>query len=65
MKIGLFTPVFDGLELEELLRELKRYPAIESLELGTGGWPGSAHADVDGLLSSAAGLPNMGCAPCC
>lgn len=54
MKIGLFTPVFGKLSLEELLRELKRYPAIRSLELGTGGWPGAAHVDVANLLASSA-----------
>ncbi len=54
MRIGLFTPVFGKLDLDALLRELKRYPAIQSLELGTGGWPGSAHADVDALLGSEA-----------
>ncbi len=52
MKLGLFTPVFQNLSLEELLAELKRYPAIEALELGTGGWPGHSHIDPDALLAS-------------
>ncbi len=52
MEIGLFTPVFNNLTFEELLAELKRYPAIRSLELGTGGWPGGKHLDLDGLLAS-------------
>ena len=52
MQIGLFTPVFNNLSFEELLAELKRYPAIRSLELGTGGWPGSKHLDLDGLLQN-------------
>ena len=51
MQIGLFTPVFNKLSFEQLLAELKRYPAIRSLELGTGGWPGGKHLDLDGLLS--------------
>ncbi len=51
MEIGLFTPVFNNLSFEELLAELERYPAIRSLELGTGGWPGGKHLDLDGLLS--------------
>ena len=54
MKIGLFTPVFGALGLDALLRELKRYPLIQSVELGTGGWPGAAHVDVEGLLASGA-----------
>lgn len=54
MQIGLFTPVFNAMGLEALLREVQRYPAIRCLELGVGGWPGSAHVDVEGLLGSAA-----------
>ncbi len=53
MQVGLFTPVFQNLDLTALLVELKRYPAIQSLELGTGGWPGSAHVNVDDLLANA------------
>jgi len=37
MRLGLFTPVFNSLSLSETLEELKRYPAITSLELGCGG----------------------------
>ena len=52
MKIGLFTPVFGKLSLVELLEELRRYPQITMLELGTGGFPGASHVDLDALLSS-------------
>lgn len=52
MQLGLFTPVFNNLSFPALLTELKRYPAIQSLELGTGGWPGSSHLDPDALLAS-------------
>ena len=52
MKLGLFTPIFSHLDFAALLHELQRYPAIEMLELGTGGWPGSHHLDLDGLLAS-------------
>ena len=52
MQLGLFTPVFNQLSFLELLTELKRYPAIQRLELGTGGWPGSKHLDLDTLLAS-------------
>lgn len=52
MKLGLFTPVFGRLSFVQLLDELKRYPEIRMLELGTGGWSGSSHIDLDGLLGS-------------
>ena len=52
MRLGLFTPVFAKLSFEELLVELKRFPAITSLELGAGGWPGSSHVDGEALLAS-------------
>lgn len=51
MQLGLFTPVFNALPLDALLAELKRYPEITALELGTGGWPGSSHVDLDALLA--------------
>jgi sugar phosphate isomerase/epimerase len=54
MNIGLFTPVFGRMCLSDMLVELKRYPQITSLELGTGGWPGSSHLDVDQLMTNPA-----------
>lgn len=51
MKLGLFTPVFNALSLDQLLMELKRFPEIRALEIGTGGWPGSSHLNLDGLLA--------------
>ena len=55
MQLGLFTPVFNALRFDDLLRELARYPAITQVELGTGGWPGATHlldATLDDLLAS-------------
>jgi sugar phosphate isomerase/epimerase len=52
LQLGLFTPVFGALTLDALLIELKRYPEIHALELGTGGWPGNSHLDLDDLLKS-------------
>lgn len=52
MKLGLFTPVFGALTLDQMLGELKRYPQITRLELGCGGWPGSSHIDPEVLLAS-------------
>ncbi len=54
MKLGLFTPVFGSLDLEGLLARMARYPAVTALELGTGGWPGGSHIDMDKLLASEA-----------
>ena len=42
MRLGLFTPIFNGLSLDALLVELKKYPQIEALEIGTGDGPGTA-----------------------
>jgi len=52
MRLGLFTPIFNGLSLDGLLVELKKYPQIETLEIGTGGWPGNSHLDLDALLAN-------------
>lgn len=54
MKLGLFTPVFGKLSLNEMLEAVARYPQITALELGTGAWPGSSHIDVDACLASKA-----------
>src|SRR5438045_1471107 len=56
MKLGLFTPVFGKLTQQEMLAKVRALGHIQALELGTGGWPGSDHLDVDGLLT------NDGCA---
>lgn len=52
MKLGIFTPVFGRLSFEEMLAQVRAYPALKAIELGTGGWPGSNHIDVDRLLAS-------------
>lgn len=51
MRLGLFTPVFQMHSLDAMLVALKRFPAIQMLEIGTGGWPGSSHLDLDRLLA--------------
>ena len=53
MKLGLFTALFGSLNFDGLLQQLKRYPAITAVELGTGNFPGASHVDVDGLLAGA------------
>ena len=52
MRIGLFTPLFQSLSLDQLLLELKKYPEITAVEIGCGGWPGSEHIDIDLLLNN-------------
>jgi sugar phosphate isomerase/epimerase len=54
LKLGLFTPVLGHLNFDEMLKEVSRLKHISALELGTGGWPGSSHIDVDACLSSKA-----------
>jgi sugar phosphate isomerase/epimerase len=53
VQLGVFTPVFQDMSLDAMLMELKRYPAIQMLEIGTGGWPGSSHLDLEVLLANA------------
>jgi sugar phosphate isomerase/epimerase len=59
VKLGLFTPVFGKLSFSELLAELRRYPQVTMIELGTGGWPGSPHIDVPALLADRAKLAEV------
>jgi sugar phosphate isomerase/epimerase len=51
MKLGLFTPVYGTLPVAEMLAKVRTLGKIEALELGTGGWPGAAHLDLDDLLN--------------
>ncbi len=52
MKIGVFTPVFGTLKLPEMLAKVRALKHIEAIELGTGGWPGSDHLELDALLDN-------------
>ena len=52
MQIGLFTPVFNGLSFDGLLREVAKFPSVRMLEIGTGGWPGASHIDMAAMLAS-------------
>jgi sugar phosphate isomerase/epimerase len=53
MKLGIFTPVLGKLSLEQMLAKVRALQRVQAIELGTGGWPGSNHIDVDSLLASA------------
>ena len=51
MKLGLFTPVFARLGLEDMLAKVRSLEKVTAIELGTGAWPGSDHVDVDAYLN--------------
>ncbi len=53
MKIGIFTALFGDKNLTETL-DIVKAAGIEAVELGAGGYPGSAHIDVPKLLESKA-----------
>jgi len=45
MKLGVFTPVFGTLPVDEMLAKVRSLRYVEAIELGTGAWPGRAHLD--------------------
>jgi len=48
MKVGVFTPLLSQLSLDAVLKKLKTYD-IHTVELGTGNYPGGAHAKLSML----------------
>jgi len=61
MRLGLFTPLLNALGFQDLLEELKRYPQITMLELGTGGWPGCDHPYLDLVRDSGLAISALSC----
>jgi sugar phosphate isomerase/epimerase len=53
MKLGVFTPVFGGLDFPAMLDAVRALGKVQAIEIGTGGWPGSDHLDLDRLLDNA------------
>ena len=53
MKLGIFTPVFGKLTTAEMIAKVRSL-GLQAVELGTGGWPGSDHLDLDALLQNSA-----------
>ncbi|WP_026907214.1 sugar phosphate isomerase/epimerase family protein [Paucisalibacillus globulus] len=51
MKLGVFTVLFADKDLDEMLDHVVA-KGIEAVELGTGGYPGNAHCQVDDLLNN-------------
>lgn len=54
MRLGVFTPLLSSLTLEETLGKLKNFN-IQTVELGTGNYPGDAHCKLS-LLEDAEAL---------
>jgi len=52
MKLGVFTPVFGGMSVAEMLVKIRTLRHVAAVEIGTGGWPGRDHLDVDALLGN-------------
>ncbi|MFC0416357.1 sugar phosphate isomerase/epimerase family protein [Cytobacillus solani] len=50
MKLGVFTVLFSDKNVDEML-DYVASTGIEAVELGTGGYPGDAHCQVDELLA--------------
>lgn len=50
MKLGVFTPVFGGVDVKAMLAKVQSLHNVQAIELGTGGWPGRDHLDLDALL---------------
>ncbi|HQH63515.1 MAG TPA: hypothetical protein PLE55_07690 [Clostridiales bacterium] len=49
MKLGVFTCLLGNLPFEEALDYFASF-GIDTVEIGTGGYPGKAHADPEALL---------------
>lgn len=50
MKLGVFTVLLGSQSLEDALKYLSA-SGVNAIELGTGGYPGNAHANPDALLA--------------
>ncbi len=53
MKLGVFTVLFSDKKFEDMLDHVKA-SGLEAVEIGTGGYPGSAHCNLDELLADEA-----------
>ncbi|WP_058300407.1 sugar phosphate isomerase/epimerase family protein [Gorillibacterium timonense] len=50
MKLGVFNPLFNQKSFEDMLDTLAA-KGLQAVEIGTGGYPGNNHCDLDGLLA--------------
>ncbi|MFB5660261.1 sugar phosphate isomerase/epimerase family protein [Alteribacillus sp. HJP-4] len=51
MKLGVFTVLFADKPFEEMLDHVQA-SGLKAVEIGTGGYPGNNHCDIDALLDS-------------
>ncbi|GGA65401.1 sugar phosphate isomerase/epimerase family protein [Ornithinibacillus halotolerans] len=51
MKLGVFTVLYSDKSLDDMLDHVAA-KGVEAVELGTGGYPGNAHCNVDELLNN-------------
>ncbi|MEH7235342.1 sugar phosphate isomerase/epimerase family protein [Bacillus sp. JJ1562] len=51
MKLGVFTVLFAEKSFDEMLDTVKEV-GLHAIEIGTGGYPGNKHCDLDGLLEN-------------
>lgn len=51
LKLGVFTVLFSGKSFENMLDYIQA-SGLKAVEIGTGGYPGDAHCNVDELLAS-------------
>ncbi|TWI55898.1 sugar phosphate isomerase/epimerase family protein [Halalkalibacter nanhaiisediminis] len=51
MKLGVFTVLFSEKNVDDMLDYVKQ-AGVKAVEIGTGGYPGNAHCDIDSLLES-------------
>ncbi|UOQ94480.1 sugar phosphate isomerase/epimerase [Halobacillus shinanisalinarum] len=51
MKLGVFTVLFADKSFEDMLDHVKE-SGLKAVEIGTGGYPGTAHCNVDELLEN-------------
>ncbi len=51
MKLSVFSPVFNDVSLEEMLKKLHDL-GVQAVELGCGGYPGTAHIKPEELLGN-------------
>lgn len=59
MRLGVFTPLLSQIPLEGVLAKLKSLQ-IDTIELGTGNYPGNAHCDLS-MLENASALKKFKC----
>jgi len=57
MRVGVFTPLLSQVSFEDVLKKLKTH-GVDSVELGTGNYPGDAHCKLS-MLEDAAALSDF------